>query len=317
MRKAALPFLVLLASPIPAFAANGAVRTPSADSPAGSAISVPPPPEVSDPMLAPVPPPKRIIASWQEAVQLLRARSTDLRTSLDQVLQAEGQTRVALAQYLPTINANGLFTHQLLTNAASGLGALNPIAGGVLIQSQRVPNPNTYGGNIQVSQSIINVQALDQISIDELGEDASRLSVDEEKRTLALSLANQIVAVVTAERESEINRVGLRVALEQAEISSRKRALGAANGLDVVRALQNVANARAALVTGDESLRESREALGLALGIAQETGVSPSVDVSGLAKDAAGSCQMVSSISDRSDVAAARAKLEVAKRGLE
>ena len=95
-------------------------------------------------------------------------------------------------------------------------------------------------------------------------------------------MANQIVAVVTAERDAEINRVGLRVALEQAEITDRKRALGAANGLDVVRAQQNVANARATLVTGDESLREAREALGLALGVPEETGVSPGVDVGGL-----------------------------------
>ncbi len=172
-------------------------------------------------------------------------------------------------------------------------------------------------GSLQLSQDIINVQEFDQISINELGEDASRLSVDDEKRTLALSVANQIVAVVTAERDAEINRVGLRVALEQAEITDRKRALGAANGLDAVRAQQNVANARATLVTGDESLRETREALGLALGVPEETGVSPAVDVGGLAQDAAGSCRAVSNVDERSDVAAARTKFDVAKRNLQ
>ena len=82
------------------------------------------------------------------------------------------------------------------------------------------------------------------------------------KRTLLLSVANQMVSVVTAERAAEINRVGLRVALEQLALSSAKRSLGAANGLDVIRAQQNAANARATLVTGDEALREAREALG-------------------------------------------------------
>ena len=89
------------------------------------------------------------------------------------------------------------------------------------------------------------------------------MTVSDTRRTLDLSLANQIVSVVTAERSAEINRSGLRVALEQLELSKRKEALGAATALDVVRAKQNAANARAALVNGDEALREAREALGL------------------------------------------------------
>jgi|CZKU01.1.fsa_nt_gi outer membrane protein TolC len=298
-------------------AAPAALGGPAAGSPSAAPVTVPPPPDVSDPMLAPVPTPKRVLKSWKEAVELLRSRSTDLRIAVDQVLQAEAQTRIALAQYLPLIVGNGGYTHQLITNPALG-GALGDVSLGTngIVTSNRVPNPNSFNGGIQLTQDIINVQEFDQISVDELSEDASRLSVDDEKRTLALSVANQIVAVVTAERDAEINRVGLRVALEQAEITNRKRALGAANGLDVVRAQQNAANARATLVTGDESLRETREALGIALGLPEETGVSPDVDVSGLALDAASSCRVVASVDDRSDVAAARLRLDVAKRTL-
>jgi multidrug efflux system outer membrane protein len=314
MRKAALLLLWVFA-PAPALAQSAPGQPqpttvplgPPAGSPSASPITVPPPPEVTDPMLTPVPAAKRVLRSWQEAVGLLRTRSTDLKMAVDQVLQAEALTRIALAQYLPTINGNGVFTHQLITKSAasSGLGMLNLTSGG-LVTSSRIPNPNTYLGSIQLQQDIINFSEFDQISIDELGEDAARLSVDAEKRTLALSVANQIVAVVTAERSAEINRVGLRVALEQAEISV----------LDVVRAQQNAANARATLVTGDESLREAREALGLALGIPEEVGVSADVDISGLAKDAGTSCRAVSSVDERSDVAAARANLDVAKRNL-
>jgi outer membrane protein TolC len=277
-------------------------------------VAVPPPPEVTDPMLAPVPPAPRILASWQEAMSLLRARSTDLRLALDAVLQAEAQTRIALAQYLPTITASGGYAHNFITKAVTGI-QINPTTG-LPAATQRVPIPSTYSGQFTVTQDVINVQELDQISISALNEDAARLSVDDTKRTLALSVANQIVAVVTAERDAEINRVGLRVALEQAEITNRKRSLGAANGLDAVRAQQNVSNARATLVTGDESLRETREALGLALGVAEETGVSPTVDVTGLAMDAAATCRSVSGVDERPDVASARTKLEVAKRNL-
>jgi outer membrane protein TolC len=265
-------------------------------------------------MLAPVPPPKRLLASWDEAVAYLRARSTDLKIAVDQVLQAEAQTRIALAQYLPTITGTGLYTHQLITNTVSSGFA---VTGTGVTTSSRVPLPDTLAGQVQLQQNVINVQEFDQISINELNVDATHLTVDDKKRTLALSLANQIVAVVTAERSADINRVGLRVALEQLEITKRKQALGAANGLDVVRAEQNAANARATLVTGDESLREAREALGLALGIPDETGVAANVNVNGLAEGALSSCKAVRSVDERPDVAAARMNLEVAKRNLQ
>ncbi len=326
MRKAALVLALTVAVRVassPALAQSppapapppAAPLGPAAGAPSANQVTVPPPPEVSDPLLAPVPQAPRVITSWQEAVTLLRARSTDLKIALDEVLQAEAQTRIALAQYLPTINGQGNYIHNIITNPVTGF-SINATTG-TAVATNRIPNPNIATGSIQLTQDIINVQEFDQISINELNEDAARLSVDDEKRTLALSVANQIVAVVTAERDAEINRVGLRVALEQAEITGRKRALGAANGLDVVRAQQNVANARATLVTGDESLREAREALGLALGVPDETGVSPGVDISGLAQDAAGSCRVVNSVDERSDVAAARTRLDVAKRNLQ
>jgi outer membrane protein TolC len=302
MRKALLPLLLLLL-PASAFAQEAAPPRPAAA--AAGSLTLPPPPPVSDPMLAPVPAPKRVLSSWQEAITYLRARSTDLKIALDQVLQAEALTRIALAQYLPSLTSTGAMSHQLLSSS------------GIYISSSGASSSTTtFSGNLQLQQTLVNVQQFDQISIDELNEDATKLSVDDKKRTLALSLANQIVAVVTAERSADINRVGLKVALEQAEITRRKQALGAANGLDVVRAQQNAANARAALVSGDESLREAREALGLALGVPEETGVAPNLNVDGLAQNAMASCHVVTDVDKRPDIAAARTNLDVAKRNL-
>jgi outer membrane protein TolC len=312
MRKALLSLFLLLV-PCSALAQPPPPQQPPLPPPAQ--LTLPAPPPVSDPLLAPVPPARRVLASWQEAITYLRARSTDLRVALDQVLQAEAQTRIALAAYLPQINGTGTATHQLLTNPAPGGQGISVSAGG-FSTSSRVPLPDLLSGNVALQQAIVNVQSFDQISIDELNEDAAHLTVDDRKRTLALALANQIVAVVTAERSADINRVGLKVALEQLEITRRKQALGAANGLDVVRAQQNAANARATLVSGDETLRESRESLGLALGIPEEVGVARDVNVDGLAQSAMESCHVVRDIDARPDVAAARTSLDVAKRNL-
>jgi outer membrane protein TolC len=276
---------------------------------------------VDDPMLAPVPPPKRIVSSWAEAQQMLRMRSTNLKTALDQVLVAEGQTMVAFAQYLPSLGGcaggssappgcgNGSYTHQILTRTASETATGLPV-------STILPVPNVSSGSLTLSQDIINFQEFDQIGINELMEDSSRMTVDDTRRTLDLGLANQIVSVVTAERSAEISRAGLRVALEQLDISKRKEVLGAANGLDVVRAKQNAANARVALVNGDEALREAREALGLVLGIPEETGVAHEMNVSGIAEDALRSCRIINTVDERPDIAAARKNVEVAKRNL-
>jgi outer membrane protein TolC len=286
------------------------------------ASTLPPAPTVSDPMLGPVPPPKRVLASWEEAVGYLRGRSTNLKIAVDQVLQAEAQTTLALAQYLPSFGgcsgsagliygcSNPSFTHQVITNA------VQPTPGQQLVNTSRLPVPNVLSGSVTLSQDIINVTEWDQIWINKLAERATHQTVEDTKRTLELALATQVVAVVTAERSAELNRGGLRVALEQLELTRRKAADGAATGLDVVRAQQNAANARAALVAGDEVLRQAREALGLALGIPEETGVVPGLRLDGFASDALNACHAVAYVDERPDIAAARTNLEVAKRNL-
>jgi outer membrane protein TolC len=328
MRKVYLPAVLVLALPSTGFAQTpGGSATPPTPSPAASAAAsddpstVPPPPPVDDPMLEPVPSPKRILTSWAEAQQLMRMRSTNLKTALDQVVQAEGQTLVAFAQYLPSLGgcaggssapggcANAAFSHQLITRTAIQTVVGEPV-------SSVVPIPNVVAGSLTLSQDLLNVQEFDQIGINKLMEDSSRMTVDDTRRTLDLSLANQIVAVVTAERSTEINRSGLRVALEQLELSKRKEALGAATMLDVVRAKQNAANARVSLVNGDEALRQAREALGLTVGIPEEIGVSHDMNVNGVTEEAIRSCRVVQTVDQRPDIHAARINLEVAKRNL-
>jgi outer membrane protein TolC len=252
---------------------------------------------VNDAMLAPVPPAAINIATWQDALSYLRARSTDLRIAYDEVKRAEGQTRSALAAVLPQINAGGNATHQfLVTNG--------------------FPPNNTLGGNVTLVQPLLNIEAWHTIGTAQVNEDAQKLSMDDIKRTLALGVANNIVAVVTAERVAELNRNGFRQALERLDLTRRKAALGAANGLDVVRVQQDVESSRATLVTGDESLRQSREALGISLGIPGQVGVTRDVNIAGLEQSALHVCSIASNLDERADIAAARRKLDAAKRNV-
>jgi outer membrane protein, multidrug efflux system len=290
--------------------------------------TIPQPPVVTDAMLGPVPPPKRVLQSWSEALAYLRGRSTNLKIAVDQVVVAESQTTLALAQYLPSLGGcsgsqglvygctNPAYTHQLITNQAPIQKVMGQVINTGSTISPVQPPPNTLSASATLSQDLINVQEWDQIWIDKLSEKAASQTVEDTKRTLELGLATQVVSVVTAERSAELTRVGLRVALEQSELTRRKALDGAATQLDVVRAQQNAANARAALVAGDEMLREAREALGLMVGFPEETGVAPGLRLDGFAGDALAACRTVPTVDDRPDIQAAHTNLEVAKRNL-
>lgn len=276
--------------------------------------ALPPPPDVADPMLTPVPRAKTEIATWEDALRHVRARSTDLRIAVEDVTRAEAQQRVALAAALPSLNGTGVYTRNFITNdtqVPTGIGA-----GGVITYSPGPPTPNVdqLTASLVAVQPVLNLRAWHGIGTASVARDASVLALDDTKRLIALSVANSIVGVVTAERIAELNRVGLKNALQRLALTKQKTQLGAGTGLDVVRAQQDVETARATLVDGDENLRQARESLGLALGLPDQVGVPPNVDISGLELAARTACKAAPTIDDRPDVAALRTRAEVTAR---
>ncbi len=289
---------------------RGPAQSPNAPAPVDDGL--PPAPEVNDPMLEPVPRAKIEIGTWEQALHSVRARSTDLRISAAAIVRAEAQHRVALAGSLPTLNGQAGFTHSIITKDVVQPIGIGP--GGVQYQTFTTPQSDYLTGQLVAVQPVLALRSWYAIGTASVNEDAARLSFDDAKRQIALAVANAIVGVVTAERIAELNRVGLRNALARLELTVRKTALGGATGLDVVRAKQDVEVARATLVAGDETLRQSRETLGIALGIPEGVGVPPDVDISGLERDARATCKPAATIDDRPDVAALRTRTEAAHR---
>src|SRR4051812_42110578 len=76
--------------------------------------SEPPLPQVTDDMLAPVPPAANVLQSWRDALRLLRQNSTTLRTLQAEQDVARAQAREALAPALPTLTGNASVARQLL-----------------------------------------------------------------------------------------------------------------------------------------------------------------------------------------------------------
>jgi multidrug efflux system outer membrane protein len=264
-------------------------------------------------MLVPVPRANNEIATWDEALRYVRARSTDLRIAADLVVSAEAQQRVALAGTLPTINGLGVYTHNFYTNPVQQTVAVGP-GGATESRVTNFPSKDPLTGQVVGVQPVLALRAWNAIGTARVFTDAARLSFDDVKRQLSLSVANSIVGVVTAERIAELNRVALRDALALEKLTERMTALGGGTGMDVVRAQQYVEVTRATLVVGDEALRQSREFLGLVLGVAGAIGVPPTIDISGLERDTRAACRPAATVDERADVAALRARVEVAHR---
>ncbi|WP_437650639.1 TolC family protein [Sorangium sp. So ce362] len=260
--------------------------------------------EVNDPALAPVPPPARTLTSWNEARAIIDQRSVDLVVAVQEVARAEGIARRALAAALPSLDATGNLTHHLagdetIVGAPAGL----------------TPQGTSASASLRLSQPILAPRAWYGIGTANLSVEVAKLSLEDRRRVTIGAVADAVVSIVTAERVSEVNRVGLRSALELLELTRRRERLGTGTKLDVVRAEQDVALARATLVTGDESLRRSREALGAVLGERGEVGVPQTFSLNGIAADMQSQCAKGRS-DQRADVRAARAELEIAERNL-
>jgi outer membrane protein TolC len=204
------------------------------------------------------------------------------------------------------VNATGSQTHNFLQGNY-------PIAPGVNLA---YPTRNVLAGQIGLVQPVLSPRAWYAVGTAHRAEDAARLTLEDRKRVLATDVAGALVAEIAAERIAELNRVGLRQALERLALAHRREDLGSGNRLDVVRAEQDVDAARAAVVSGDESARQDREALGLALGIAEPIGAAQGLNIDGLVNDTGTGCKLVGTVDERADLRVLHTEVDIAARGV-
>jgi outer membrane protein TolC len=262
--------------------------------------------EVSDPLLAPIAGAPHQLNSFHDALTTIAARSTDLAIQVQEVERAEGASRQALAAALTTVNAQGSISQNLLSGTTGVDANGNPVTG--------YSGP-TATASITASQPILAPRAWYAIKTAHLNVKAVQQLTEDKRRTVLGQVAGSIVAVYTAERVAEINRVSLRSSLQRLNLAERKTKLGDGTRLDVLRAQQDTALARGQLIAGDEALRKAREALGLSLGSNEAYGVPATISLDEMQQALGGSCQ-TGTVEDRPDVASARTSLEIAQRGI-
>lgn len=261
-------------------------------------------PPAEDPLLVAAPRAGREVASWDEALTLFERHAPDVRVAAAAVLRAQGQHRVALSALLPSLNGTALASFSLLapppgdTGTAALFGAA-PFQTLTLVASLGLVDVRTWNALAQASDA----------------ERAARLSRDDARRLLMLNLAQALLNAVTSERLAELNRAGLLDALARLRLTSSSSRAGAATEIDLSRVRQDVELARAQVVSGDEAVRQAREALAVALGLDEPVGVAPLFQLDALADRVPDRCRTVAGLEARSDVLAARAALAAAEKG--
>jgi multidrug efflux system outer membrane protein len=300
-RRVAAPLGWLLASV--AFAAQASAQTTTAFRPAPDAPQYKAP-DVSDPLLAPPAPAPREVKSWDDALSLLRAHSPDYIASYESVVRASAQARIALAAVLPTLNAQGSYVHQFFTESI-------PFDGAVLV----APAVNTFAltGYLQWN---LSPRAIYAVGTANRNTEVSRLSFEDRRRMIAITVVGAMLSTLAASRVAELNRVGLRSALERLSLTKTRLQYGQGTPLDVDRADQDAAAARAQIISGDEALRQSREQLGAALGSPVAISAPGDLNLTDFEGAVARTCRLNDDIELRPDVAAARARVEIAERGV-
>ena len=279
-------------------------------------LAAPPSPreaQATDETLPAVPPPARMLRQWSEALTLIRTHSAELGRARARVDQQRGLVRSAWAGVLPSLQGTSAGVHQLVTKTMP-LGRLDAAGNPTIILLEQ-PTKNYAQVALVASWPLLSAPAIFQIGTASRQEDSARLAEEDARRVVLTNAAQAILSVVTAERVSELNRNGVQSARDRLSLVRRRAEMGAASGLDVLRVEQDVEAARATWVTGDEQLRQTREALGLALGLEVPVGVDDALRIEDLETAAAAVCTD-GSLEMRPDIAAATLDEVIAHRAV-
>lgn len=268
-----------------------------------------------DPDLAAVPEAPASIVDLDAFVAQVLQGNVDVAVARQEVERARGLARQALAALLPTLSASGSLQYHQPTGgyaaAASGAGG----SGSAMSASSLFLSNSAFfaTGTLSLSQSLLSPRALYAIGTSDRSIASAQATADDRVRTTLITAADDLLAEVSAARTAEVSRVGLRSAIEVMAMTARKVELGSATQLDLLRTKQDVENARATVLSANEALRKTREALGLVMGMDTAFGASPTLPIDSIEAVLQRRCQP-RSLEQRSDLRAATLDSEIAER---
>lgn len=280
-------------------------------------------PQITDDMLAPVPPATNVLQDWRDALRVLRANSTTLKSLAAREDLARAQSRQALSGALPTLTGDARVNYQLLKGDYTAVdlpGTINsirndPVNGGIVTTTSRIPDPAlTWQAGLGLRVPVLALDTWHRRGTAEAAIDVAKLNTKASERILAGLVADSVVAAILSERAAEVSRVSLESALSSLDLYKRRAALGAASSIDVLRIEQEVSLSRAQVVAANDAVLRARETLGTTLGSSEPYGVTPNISLDTMAQDAKNTCRRTDDVMQRSDVLAAQGSVSLSKR---
>ena len=238
--------------------------------------------------------------SLVDAVNQALARNPTAAVAYAEVRRAEGSVEEARASILPTVTAVGAYTRldadrRLPTSSTGAPG-------------QVIAPADQLSANIAVTVPIVAPKPWSQWSHAADNLRAARASELDVRRTLALAVARAYLAVVAQRHVIDAAKRACDTDRAHYEFAHQRLVGGVGNRLDEVRAEQQLAGDEANLQVQYVGLAREREALGVLVGVggaldAGEANLVAAIAPSDAMRDA----------ERRSDVAAARARLDAAQ----
>src|SRR5437879_5042768 len=195
-------------------------------------------------------PPAMERVTFEEAITRALANNPTIAGAAEAVLRAEGLLQQARAATRPGVNA-------FLTNSTLDTGrSFN----GVVIQPR---NQTAISADLSMpvlapARWAATTQARDQV-------DVANLVTADVRKQIAVAAAQAYLAVITQERQLDVNLRARESAQAHLDYAQRRLAQGAGTRLNELRAAQEVAADEARLENAGLAVRRAQEALGVLL----------------------------------------------------
>ena len=229
-------------------------------------------------------------ASAQPQQQLLD-RSTPLRLSMKQAvdiaLAPEGNTRVQLAgeagkqaqsrsaqaraALLPGLDSYVTEQNQTRNLAAFGIQIQIPIPG---FYFPTVVGPyNTFDARVQATQTVFDFAAIRRFQASRAGIRAADAETDSARDQISGQVASLYMSALAAQAHVEAAQANVDLSQATAKLADNRKNAGTGTGIEVTRALVEIANARQLLLVAQNNERQARLQLLRAIGVRLDTQV--------------------------------------------
>ncbi|HVH43958.1 MAG TPA: TolC family protein [Labilithrix sp.] len=236
--------------------------------------------------------------TFDEAVKRALARNPTAEVAAQEVMRAEALRKQARATWLPTLNANGIYTR------LDDDRELNDRV--ILAQNQLSANVQLTVPLVAPRQWVAYARSKENVEVARAG------SIDA-RREVALATARAYLTVIAQHRVLDTAQRALATAKAHEDYATTRLQGGVGNRLDAVRAGQERATAEVRVKTQLTALARAQEALGVVTG---EEGALDAASDPALAAPLSFDAALTESASRRADIAVQRDRVEVARRAV-